>query len=439
MNIEQIKQKISELGIEGLAKASGFQKRKPKKLDIVGFLGGFWLMILSMEHSLSCWARNISRLQGCFISKQALDKRLRKDNTLGQTILDHVLKHPLSKSLQELRHSDLFSTFTNVYLEDSTCIKLPPMLASLFPGPHNRFGKSATARIQLRLNLLSDLYSNIDLCAYRDNDQKYSQEILSVVQTGDLVIRDLGYWNLSVFRKILSKGAFFLTRYRYGTHIFDEQARQIELAQYLKKSYKSGQLIVDKPVLVGKAEQLPARLVAIRAPQQVILKRRRAAQKNRDRRLNHSAAYYTLLEWTIFITNVKSSTWSYEELLSAYGFRWRIEMTFKCWKSKFNFEQLFKIHKRLNPSRAKMTIYLLLAMLTLFYARWYYFFVKAVYNKTGKHVSPFKFADFVKEHFWDLFLKPRKWKEFIPRVAYYFTYEKRKRINHLHLLFNPLS
>ena len=439
MNIEQIKQKINELEIDGLAKSSGFQKRKPKKIDLLGFLGGFWLMILSKEHSLSSWVRNISRLQACLISKQALDKRLRKENNLGKKILDYVLKHPLNKALQESRHSDLFRTFTNVYIEDSSCISLAPTLASIFPGPHNRYGKSATARIQLRLNLLSDLYSNIALSAYRNNDQKYAKEILLVLQAGDLAIRDLGYWSLSVFRKISSKGAFFLSRYRYGTHIFDEQEKQIELAKYLTKSYKKGQSIVDKSVLVGKTEKLPVRLVAIRAPQQVILKRRRAAEKNRDRRLNHSQEYYTLLEWTIFITNIEASTWSYKELLAAYRCRWRIEMVFKCWKSKFNFGQLFKIHKRINPNRAIMTIYLLLAMLTLFYARWYYYFIKAVYTQTGKHVSPFKFADFVKEHFWDLFLKPKKWMEFVPLVAYYHTYEKRKRINHLHFIFNPLG
>ena len=439
MNIEQIKEKISKLEIEALAWSSGFQTRKPKKLEIIGFLGGFWLMILSMEHSLSCWARNICRVQGVFISKQALDKRLRKQSSLGKKILDHVLRQPLSKALQETRHSDLFSAFTNVYIEDSTCISLPAGLACIFPGPHNRFGKSATARIQLRLNLLKDLYSNIDLGAFRDNDQKYAKEILPILQAGDLVLRDLGYWSLRVFRNILAKGAFFLTRYRFGTHIFDEQEQQIELVKYLKKAYRCGQMVVDRPVLVGKKEKLPARLVAIRAPQQVILKRKRAAKKNRDRRLNHQQDYYSLLEWTIFITNVETSIWSSQAVLTAYRFRWRIEMIFKCWKSKFNFEQLFKVHKRLNTNRAQMTIYLLLAMLTLFYARWYYYFAKAVYTKTGKQLSPFKFADFVKEHFWDLLLKPNSWHEFIPLVAYYFTYEKRKRINHLQLLFNPLS
>lgn len=439
MNIEQIKRKISKLEIEGLAKSSGFQTRKPRKLEIIGFLGGFWLMILALDHSLSCWARNICRIQGYFISKQALDKRLRKANNLGRMILEQVLKQPLSKTLRSTRYSRLFCHFSNVYIEDSTCISLPSSLARNFPGPHNRFGKSATARIQLRLNLLKDLYSSLELHSFRDNDQKYANEILSILQVGDLVIRDLGYWSLLVFRQIILKGAYFLTRYKYGTHIFDKNNQQIDLSKYLKKASSSGQTAITKQVLVGKKVKVPARLVAIKAPQQVVLKRRRIDRKNRDRRLNRKKEYYYLMGWTILITNVESTIWTYQAVLKAYRFRWHIEMVFKCWKSKFNLGHLFKTHKCLNPNRVKMTIYLILSMLTLFYARWYYFFTKAVYKKTGREVSLFKFADFVKEYFWELLLKQNQLQEFVPFVAYYFSYEKRKRVCHLELLFNPLS
>jgi hypothetical protein len=439
MNIEQIKRKISKLEIEELAKSSGFQTRKPKKLEIIGFLGGFWLMVLALEHSLSSWARHICKLQGTFISKQALDKRLKKSNGLGKSVLQEVLKQPLSKALQSARYSRLFCRFTNVYVEDSTCISLPKGLATRFPGPYNKSGQSATARIQLRLNLLKDLYSNIELQSFRDNDQKHAKQILSILQVGDLVIRDLGYFSLKVFQQIRLKGAFFLSRYRYGVHVLDEQGQQIDLVRAIKKASAAGRQVVDMQVYIGKIVKVPVRLVAIRAPQAVILKRKRAAKKDRDRRLNHDKGYYDLLEWTIFVTNVPKDRWTYKAVFNAYRFRWRIEVIFKCWKSKFKFEQLFRGPQKLNENRAEMTIYILLAMLTLFYARWYYFFAKAVYEKIGKEVSPLKFADFVKERFWELLLKESNLQEFVSLVAYYCSYEKRKRVSHLELLFNPLS
>lgn len=439
MNIKQIKRKISKLQLEELAISSGFQKRKPKKLEIVSFLGAFWLMVTKLEHSLSYWSRSIGYLQGSFVSKQALDKRLRQTKDFAKALLKNVLKQPLQKELSSKRSSSLFSPFNNVYVEDSTCISLPNTLAKVFPGSHNRFGQSATARIQLRLNLLKDLYTHIEVQSFRDNDQKHAKQILSIVQAKDLVLRDLGYWSLRVMQKIASASAFFLSRYKYGTALLNQQGQPIDLVKKLKAAQHNGQMVVDMPVGVGKKLNLSARLVAIKAPQAVALKRKRAAKKNRDRRLNRSSQYYYLLEWTLFITNVDKSTWKYKSILKAYRLRWRIEMIFKCWKSKFKFEYLFKKHQSLHPNRAISTIYLLLVMLTLFYAKWYYFFSNKVYQKTGKQVSPFKFADFVKEHFWDLIQKQNSLEDFVPLVAYYFTYEKRKRPNHLQLLFDPLS
>lgn len=439
MKLEQVKRKISKLKIDDLAKRSGFQKREPRKIDIVGLIGGFWLTMFSPAFSMTRWSRNIGLIQDCFVSKQALHKRLCAEHSLGQQLLEKVLQHPLSKPLQIAKDKGLFKSFTNVLIEDSTCISLPTTLAKLFPGSHNRFGESATARIQLRMSLLDEQYSHIELHSFRYNDAKYAKQIVPSLKKADLVIRDLGYWSLAVFKQIADKGAFFLSRYRYGTSLMDQNGTPIALAKRLKKALKEGKTIVDMPILIGQKAQLPVRFVAIKVPQNIALQRKRAAKKNRDRRLKHKQDYYDLLDWTLFITNVEVNTWDSKSILQAYRLRWRIEMIFKCWKSKLKFDQLFHKKQSFNPNGGQLIVYLALATLALFYAPWYNYFAVKVYEQTHKFVSPFKFADFVKEHFWELLLPKTKWKELVPWVAYYCTYENRTRQNHFDLLYYTLS
>lgn len=99
-------------------------------------------------------------------------------------------------------------------------------------------------------------------------------------------------------------------------------------------------------------------------------------------------------------------------------------------------QQLFLNKQSLSPARVVITCLLFLVFVTLFFARWAAYFIRAVYQTTQKWVSLIKFADFVKERFMELLLS-EDLSEFIPEVAYYYTYEKRKnRYNTLELLYD---
>ena len=142
-----------------------------------------------------------------------------------------------------------------------------------------------------------------------------------------------------------------------------------------------------------------------------------------------------LLSWTIFITNVDEQTWTAQQVLQAYGFRWRIEIVFKCWKSKLGFAQMFSEKKQPGPAQALIVFHLFLAWLCLFFVRYYSFFLHAVFQSCQRMVSLMKFADFFKEHFTELALSPDP-SEFLGFVAYYCTHEKRKaRPSQLDLLY----
>lgn len=316
-------------------------------------------------------------------------------------------------------------TFHRVFVEDSTCVKLPPGLAAFFPGSYSHSGDNAVARIQLRLELLSGEYTHVELQSYRDNDQKYAGNIIHQLYPGDLVLRDMGYTVLKVFRDIMGLGAFFLSRLRYGVNLYNPATGvQIDLCKTLQDARKKGISELDMKVLAGKEEQLPVRLVAIEAPPQVAQSRRRKAAQDRNKQANHSNEYMELLGWTIFITNVGTETWKPRQLMEAYGCRWHIEIVFKCWKSKFDFANLFDKKQSMAPARVGITFYLLLIWLTLFFVRWYNFFLIAIYETKGKILSLLKFADFVKDHF-DELMSTNNHLEFLNFVARYFCHDKR--------------
>lgn len=218
-----------------------------------------------------------------------------------------------------------------------------------------------------------------------------------------------------------------MSRFRYGTKVYDPKTgKEIDLLKMLRGLRHKGIGALDIEVLVGKEEQLPVRLVALLAPPKVAQARRRKAEKDRNKKTNHSQDYMEMLGWTIFITNVPAEVWAPTEIMEAYGCRWHIEIVFKCWKSKFDFASLFDKKQSMTPARAVITFYLLLVWLTLFYAIWYHELLTLVFEQKKKWLSPFKFADFVKEHFEQL-CEAENLDEFVEFTARYCCYSKRKK------------
>jgi len=238
----------------------------------------------------------------------------------------------------EAKEKGLLSFFKRVLTQDSTNLPLPQKLAPYFPGSGNSTNKkNAMIKIQTIIDLLTEKYIHFHLTAFTYNDQRAAADILEILSAGDLVIRDLGYFAPRVFRSIIDRHAYFLSRYRHGTDLFDGNGNKIDLLAMLKKTP-----ILDRRVTLGTGARVPVRLVCIPVPEQVANERRRRllANKKRDRRLNPSKEQLVLCGWSILITNVSESIWSIEDVSNAYGLRWRIEIIFKAWKSHFKFKEL---------------------------------------------------------------------------------------------------
>lgn len=405
MNIETINDKLSNYPIDEIAARCEFNRRSDAKVTMLAFIGSF-MVSLNQGHSLKRWACRLSDLlaEGISVTKAGLQKRLGlRQLKSAKALLREVIKQNLTSLHETSSKQGLFNPFGQVLLEDSVCVKLNKNLAEALPGGHSNSGSSATARVQVCLELKSLAYKRFKVTSYRENDQSFSKKILRLLRVGDLVIRDLGYWSLACFEAIAEKGAFFLSRYKPDVGVYLEgEEQKLELVRYLKKLEAKGETSCDLRVRLGKSAQLPARLVAIRCPDDVAEARIRKAKKDRHSQANHSKAYFELLKWTIYVTNVSAEVWKKEEIMAAYRFRWHIEMVFKVWKSKFDLQELMDQAQIKKPIHAELFFYLFLLYLTLFYMAYFYYFYHTLYRSERKVLSLFGFAEFLKLNFLEL-------------------------------------
>lgn len=319
-----------------IARKTGFVLRSPRKLHPFAFLGSCLLSLNSGSPHLRFQSIFAGLLAQTTLSKQALHQRM---GDASCRFMEAVLAYLFSRqiSVKNISHS-----FGRILIADSTCVSLPQSHRTLFPGPSNASVDGACVRIQGLFELISEQFLDFKITPFTRNDQAASGDLLPFLKPRDLVLRDLGYFSLKTFAAIEEMGAFFLSRWRYATCLLDPTTKKpINLLELLKQ-----QGSLDIPVFIGKEHTLPVRLVALPLPPQVADAKRRKANQDRDRRVNHSKEYMALLSWNIFITNANSKILPVEKISIFYSMRWRVETIFKSWKSHLHLNSLSLVGKR---------------------------------------------------------------------------------------------
>ncbi len=413
--------KLQGRWLNNLAKESGFVKRKAQKITPKHMIIGFMLMVSKIRNTYSDWAMEIGLLAGQCISKQALCERLLDPST--EEYLKKVLEGVIGKQIvykPSQKESSILKHFNNIYIDDSTVISLPDELNVEFPGNVTKGKKKAQAKIHAMYNLTCNSFAFMSIYSFTNNDQSLSPNVLPYLQNGDLILRDLGFTTLNVLGKFNQKGIYFVCRKLYLIHLYEpETGALIDLVKLLSKKK-----IIDKEVVVGKEQQLKLRLVAVRVPAQKAETRIRKAKKHRDKRLNHSPEYYTLLQYNIFLSNIPEIICNTYQIYQIYRWRWQIEIIFKSWKSNFSLEKLFHWQCK-NATRVKCTIYLMLLYIILFHVVWWYECGSHINNNKSKdHVSLLKLANLFNSHFYEILTSDNK--AIHAQILKHCLYENRK-------------
>lgn len=451
-----IKEKLGILPIKELAKSTEFEKRAPKKIGCEDYVYSFVQCILNGDISQASWCRELSKVIGEPVSEQALQGKVQfRHEEFSEKLLQAALEHTMKNNVPHAC-CEILSRFESVKLHDSTCVKMPIGLFDFLPGSRSRGGDNAMARIQLSMDLLKNSYSKVALTSFRNNDQSYALEIAKNASKGELHLFDLGYFQKELLGQLNEKEAYYLCRY-FEVCLFTpspkgakedkedkedkgKDAKAINVVKHLKKLDRQGVTRWDVQLEMGREERIPLRVVAVKLSQKITQKKiRRSKEKRRQEgRKGHNADYNYLLSWNIYFTNVPSTVLAAKEIFRLYSLRWRIEIVFKAWKSKFDFVKMFAKQQYMLPSRVVIQVNLILMTIILFLTNWYQGLFHLVQQKTGRYLSLLKFSAMVKndlEHLHDLYENDQE--RLIDILARQYCYDQRKdRLNFVEILYD---
>lgn len=318
--------------VEKADKKVGFVKRKSKLTSK--------LFVKTLV--LSCFAdREVSLERICLMLKQS-DLKISKQG-LHQRFNDEsvaLLQTLFQESLVQFRTEkstviELLQPFSSIRITDSTGISLPSHLKLRYKG-YGGASSEAGLKLQTTLDYLEGQIKEIKVTEGCRSDQGFDEH-LNGVQRGALYLQDQGYFKLSSFAKINGSGGYFISRYLYSTHLFDENAHQINLQEELKKA---GDLF-EKTVWIGQKEKIKVRIIATRFSGDEVDKRIRKIKRNNQKRGTlPSQGILKMAEWSIYITNIDESLLHHGQVHLIYSLRWQIELFFKLCKSESGIDKV---------------------------------------------------------------------------------------------------
>jgi hypothetical protein len=248
------------------------------------------------------------------------------------------LQTVLGKAVQRVLAADpttvpVVARFSGVSVQDSTTIILPPDLAAVWRGCGGSTNHGdAALKLQIQLDLRTGHLAGLELQHGRDSDCQSATRTQDVIADA-LYLADLGYFKLTRFREIADADAFWLSRGKAGTVLYDSDGQRWDEVTDLLERFADGN-VVDIPVEIGARERLPGRLVAVRAPQEVVDQRRRRLRKQaRQKGKTVGKRRLAWCAWTVFLTNVPADRLTVAEVLTLARARWQIELLIKLWKS----------------------------------------------------------------------------------------------------------
>ncbi len=412
---------LHELGftkgyLNRIAFETGFIKRV-RKLEGLDYLSVLLASVAKEVVSYNVMASTLASTFNKSVFKQSLHKAMRKEafDAFICRIFNEILQSKLS-----IAKNGIKCRFRRIIIQDSTIVKLPSRLFQYFSGVKNKTAQVANARLQLALDIKTNLFTLFSIDPYSVNDLLAASQLS--IRKGDLIIRDRGYCSLNEIIRMIQTKCDFIYRYYHGFRYFDAKScKVIDVYKLLKRKER-----IKLKVRVGAPDGPLLTLVAEKVSGQLAESRRRQLKKNAH--YNPSKELLRLASWSILITSLKKDEIKYSEIYNLYALRWRIEIIFKAMKSHLNFSKVHNIPEQQLRFIFLGKMILLLLMTQIIYPR----LLKVIYELSGKYVSLLKLIRYLKDNMiiTDKLIKSIFLGKIDPDIAdpikYYCTYDKRK-------------
>jgi hypothetical protein len=304
---------------------------RSRKFSAEGFLLTLYKAILSGKSSFNEMADRLGGFEPLKMSKQALWKRI---NPQAIAFLLESLATSLQlKTLNDFKLPNaLRGRFSRILVEDSTTHRLHHSNSDHSPGHGNGRSKTSLLKVDVTLDLISGSCVQNSLHSGTQQDKEIGKDLVDLVQEGDLVLRDMGYFIIAEFVLIAKLLASWLSRVPANVVITNHSGYRIEK---ILRACKND--LWDGEILLGEEEKHRCRLIAVRASPEVVrrnLKDARERAASRGKTL--SKAKRERLHWHLLVTNLTASELRVREAGELYRCRWKIEILFRAWKQGMN-------------------------------------------------------------------------------------------------------
>ncbi len=248
-----------------------------------------------------------------------------------QICTEFILKQRINA--MSVINSQLLNHFTRIHIFDSTSWDIDPNLHDVLPGSGGA-ASSANCKVQLCYEYLHGALSFFDVIPGNNPDNSYVTKLPALIERGELLIADLGYFCLTSLKGIAESGAYFIFRFLVGTNIYDAATmRPIDLRCLLEKATGNA---YQMDVVMGSQKQkhVSCRLICLRVGDAIAEKRRRKLKQNAAKKgRTISELHLFMAGWTLMVTNVPREWLPPEMARPLYALRWQIELLFKQLKS----------------------------------------------------------------------------------------------------------
>lgn len=362
--LKGISTSLHKIDINEMAHISNFIKRSSSKFTGFEFLTT--MIIASNDPEQSTLERLSDLFRSQFkvkIRAQSIMERLNSESAVNflKSVFESVLRTQYARSEKDTS-PQLLASFSKILIQDSTVCDLNQKLALAFKGSGGRASK-ASLKLDVIYEFKTKKFESISLHTGSTADQALSHKIIEHISPNTLIIRDMGYLRVDCILKIVQEKAFFLSRMKNNMTVYlsESDVESIDLAKYLHENFRKS-IGFEKLVFIT-AEKVPVRLVVYKVPPDIAAQRRRTAHakaKKEGRALTQRSL--TLLDFSLFITNVSKEIWPFEVIGTVYRIRWQIELMYKAWKGRLKIDCLMGT----NEFRIRCLIYsrLILILIT---------------------------------------------------------------------------
>jgi hypothetical protein len=313
---------------DSIARETGFIKRQ-RKVTGSNFAQSLVFSFLSNSDATSSRIQTTAAAVGLNVARQSLEERYTPECA---EFLRGVLVAATAKMADSAVTIPLFDRFTAVEVLDSSIVALPDELADVYRGGKSGTTKAAKASLKMTvgLDLKTGRLRGPELAYGRTADLSASLAQADPPRRA-LQLADLNYFSLEKFARWGNVGAYWLSRLKVHTTVYDSDGRRIELLKRLRAAQKSD---IDIDVRLGTQDRLACRLLARRVPADVArIRRQRLRDDARRRNVPVSELALELADWTVVVTNIPRQLLSVDEAMILARLRWQIELVFKLWKS----------------------------------------------------------------------------------------------------------